>query len=224
MLTLGLALFLTSLPGGARAALWTALRAQRGLIALLILFALVTLSLIWSAGQRLDRAVFILLNMQGYPAWLDRCMWLATQLGNMLAAFLAALLFFFLKYRNLAVTICLGTITLWLLVEAIKILTDRARPSLALGQIRVIGLQEPGDSFPSGHTSQIFFLMTLFIQSFQPGILLTVALYALAALVGFTRIYLGAHYPRDVIAGIVLGSVWGLLAILVDAYWLTARF
>jgi membrane-associated phospholipid phosphatase len=224
MLILGLALFLASLPDGARAALWSALRAQRGLIALLILFAVVTLSLIWSAGQRLDRAVFILLNMRGYPPWLDRCMWLATQLGNMVTAFLAGFVFFLLNYRNLAVRIGLGTLALWLLVETIKILTDRARPSLALGEIRVIGWQEPGDSFPSGHTSQIFFLMTLFVQSFQPGILLTVALYALAALVGFTRIYLGAHYPRDVIAGIVLGSVWGLLAILVDAHWLTVSF
>jgi membrane-associated phospholipid phosphatase len=215
MLIIGLALFLTSLPDGARAALWTALRAQRGLIALLILFALVTLSLIWSAGQRLDRGVFRLLNMRGYPAWLDRCMWLATQLGNMLTAFLAALVFFLLNYRNLAVRICLGTLTLWLLVETIKILTDRERPSSTFEDTRVVGWQEPGDSFPSGHTSQIFFLMTLFIQSLQPGILWTVALYAIAALVGFTRIYVGAHYPRDVFAGIVLGSVWGLLAAVV---------
>jgi len=52
----------------------------------------------------------------------------------------------------------------------------------------------------------------------------TAALYAVAALVGFTRIYVGAHYPRDVIAGIVLGSVWGILATLVDPYWLALRF
>jgi membrane-associated phospholipid phosphatase len=159
-----------------------------------------------------------------YPMWLDRCMWLVTQLGNMLTAFLAALTFYLLNYRNLAITVCLGTLTLWLLVEAIKILTDQERPSSTLEEARVIGWREPGDSFPSGHTSQIFFLMTLIIQSFQPGILWTAALYALAALVGFTRIYVGAHYPRDVAAGIVLGSVWGLLAILVDARWLAVRF
>ena len=45
----------------------------------------------------------------------------------------------------------------------------------------------------------------------------SIALYAVAALVGFTRIYVGAHYPRDVIAGIVLGSVWGILATLLDS-------
>ena len=51
-----------------------------------------------------------------------------------------------------------------------------------------------------------------------------VVLYAAAALVGFTRIYVGAHYPRDVITGVVLGSVWGILAMLVDTYWFALHF
>ncbi len=210
-------MFLIWLPGGVRASLWTALSAQRGLFVLLFLFALVALSLIWSAGQRLDTRVFMLFNMRGYPRWLDRFMWLATQLGNMLAAFIAAFLLFILNYRRLAIEIIFGTLTLWLLVEIIKALSDRDRPFLTLDKTRVIGWREKGDSFPSGHTSQIFFLMTLFIHHFHLGMVETAALYAVAALVGFTRIYVGAHYPRDVIAGIVLGSVWGILATLLDS-------
>jgi membrane-associated phospholipid phosphatase len=224
MLAAGLALFLIWLPGGARASLWTSLSAQRGLVVLLSVFALLTLSLIWSAGQLLDARVFALLNMRIYPLWLDRCMWLVTQVGSMPAALVSALVFFLLRYRDLAAEIVLGTLTLWLLVEAIKILSDRDRPFLTLEQARVVGWREIGDSFPSGHTSQIFFLMTLFIQRFQPGIVGAAALYVVAALVGFTRIYVGAHYPRDVIAGIVLGSVWGLLVTLVGAHWLIPRF
>jgi membrane-associated phospholipid phosphatase len=161
----------------------------------------------------------MLFNMQGYPRWLDRFMWLATQLGNMLAAFVAAFLLFILNYHRLAIEIIFGTLTLWLLVEIIKALIDRDRPFLTLEKIRIIGWQEIGHSFPSGHTSQIFFLTTLFAQHFQLGIGGTAALYTLAALVGSTRIYVGAHYPRDVFAGMVLGSVWGLLATLVDPYW-----
>jgi membrane-associated phospholipid phosphatase len=224
LLVTGLALFLIWLPGGARASLGTALTAQRGLVALLCLFALVTLSLIWSASQRLDIRFFMFLNMRVYPQWLDRCMWLATQLGNMLAAFITALVFFLLNYRDLAVEIILGTLTLWLLVETIKALSDRDRPFLTLDKTRVIGWREKGDSFPSGHTTQIFFMMTLLIHHFQFGIVITAALYAVAALVGFTRIYVGAHYPRDVIGGAVLGSVWGILAALVDPFWFGPRF
>ena len=178
---------------------------------------LITLSLIWSAGHRLDTRVFTLFNMRGYPGWLDRVMWLVTQLGNMLTAFAAAFLLFILNYRRLAIVIILGTLTLWLLVEIIKTLSKRDRPFLTLDKTRVIGWREKGDSFPSGHTTQIFFLMTLFIHHFQPGMPATIALYAVAALVGFTRIYVGAHYPRDVIAGVVLGSVWGILAASLDS-------
>jgi membrane-associated phospholipid phosphatase len=224
LLVSGLVLFLIWLPGGARTLLWTALSAQRGLIILLALFGLLTLSLVWSAGQRLDAQIFMLFNKRNYPRWLDRFMWLATQIGNMLAAFIAAFLFFLLNYRCLAVEIIFGTLTLWLLVETIKSLAGRDRPFLAFDDTRVIGWREKGDSFPSGHTTQIFFLMTLFIHSFGLGLGTAIALYTVAALVGFTRIYVGAHYPRDVVAGIVLGSIWGILAMLVEPYWLFLHF
>jgi membrane-associated phospholipid phosphatase len=217
VLLMGLILFLFWLPGEARASLWTALSAQRGLFVLLFLFALVTLSLIWSAGQRLDARVFMLFNMRGYPKWLDHCMWLATQLGNMLTAFGVAFLLFMLNDRRLAIVIIFGTLTLWLLVEVIKAFSDRDRPFLTMEKTRIIGWREKGDSFPSGHTTQIFFLMTLFTYHFHLGMGGSIALYAIAAVVGFTRIYIGAHYPRDVIAGIVLGSVWGILATLLDS-------
>jgi membrane-associated phospholipid phosphatase len=219
LLLTGVTAFLVWLPAEARALLWTALNAQRELFILLFLFALVTLSLIWSDGQRLDARVFTLFNMRGYPMWLDRFMWFATQLGNMLTAFILAFLLFILDYRRLSIAVVFGTLTLWLLVETIKALADRARPFLVLEATRVVGLREKGDSFPSGHTTQIFFLATLFIHHFQLGMGVSVALYVVAALVGFTRIYVGAHYPRDVIAGLVLGSVWGLLATLLEPYW-----
>lgn len=216
-LVIGLALVLIWIPTGTRASLWMALSAQRGLFVLLFLFALITLSLIWSAGHRLDTRVFMLFNMRGYPKWLDRFMWFVTQLGNMLTAFIVALLVYMLNYHRLSTILIFGTLTLWLLVETIKAFANRDRPFLTLDKTRVIGWQEKGDSFPSGHTTQIFFLTTLFIHHFQLGIMETTLLYAVAALVGFTRIYVGAHYPRDVIAGMVLGSVWGLLAALLDS-------
>jgi membrane-associated phospholipid phosphatase len=217
ILVVGLAAFLTWLPAGARSSLWVGLNAQRGLVILLFLFALLTVSLVWSAGQRLDVQVFTLLNTRGYPRWLDRIMWLATQLGNMLAAFLAAALLFILNFRRMAIEIVFGTLLLWLLVETIKALADRDRPFRTLENTRVIGWKEIGDSFPSGHTTQVFFLTTLFIHRFQLGLGVSIAMYTVATLVGFTRIYVGAHYPRDVIAGLVLGSVWGILVALLDS-------
>lgn len=214
-----LILFLAWLPGTARTSLWLAFSTQWILVVLLFLFALVILSLIWSAGQRLDARVFMFLNAQRYPCWLDRVMWLTTQAGTMLASFLAVILFGLLGDRRLAIEIVFGTITLWLLVEIIKALSVRDRPFRILEKARVIGWQERGDSFPSGHTTQIFFMMTLLVCHYQLGMIASIVLYGIAALVGFTRIYVGAHYPRDVIAGMALGSIWGILAAMIDPYW-----
>lgn len=218
-LVIGLVVFLVWLPGALRAALVTALLAQRTLMSLLLLFALTALSQVWSAGQRLDTRVFLLFNLRGrHPRWLDRIVSVVTQVGNMLTTLFLAGLFFILNYRSLSVEVIFGTLTLWLQVEIVKVLTDRARPFLALQGTRIIGWKERGRSFPSGHTAQTFFLMTLLSHYFQIDMVGTAALYAVALLVGFTRIYVGAHYPRDIIGGAVLGSVWGVLAVLVSPY------
>jgi hypothetical protein len=110
LLAAGLILFLILLPAGARALLGMALSAHRELVLLLGLFALLTLSLIWSAGQRLDTRLFLFINLQAHPEWLDRFMGLATQLGNMLTALIAALLLFLGNIRGLAFEIILGTL------------------------------------------------------------------------------------------------------------------
>jgi len=219
-LVAGLSLFFLWLPSGARAAMFTALRANRTMVTMLIVFSLITVSLLWSFGRSLDTKIFLLFNLRGFhPKWLDRLMWLATQAGNMITAGILAGIFFAIKYRRLTVEIVLGTLTLWLVVEIFKTLTDRARPFVDHEKARVIGWRERGRSFPSGHTAQMFFLAMLISHWFHPGIGGIAGLYAAAVLVGFTRVYVGAHYPRDVIGGAVLGSVWGILVTLVDPYW-----
>ena len=224
-LVTGVILLLIWLPSTARTALLAALRAQRALVGMILLFTVIALSLVWSAGQRLDTWAFLLFNIRGYhPRWLDRAVGLATQVGNMVTAFLLAGLLFLRDYRRVAVEVIFGTLTLWLLVEIVKTLTDRARPFLEVQGTRIIGWRERGRSFPSGHTAQTFFLATLLHHRFQMGVEASIAMYSVAALVGFTRMYVGAHYPRDVIGGAVLGCAWGVLATLVDRYWLGLWF
>ena len=101
----------------------------------------------------------------------------------------------------------LRNITQRLLVNIIIAIMERDRSFHTLDQSRVPGLREQGDWFPRGHTMRIFFRATMFIHNFQFGLAESLALYAVATLVGSARIYIGAHYPRDVLAGIALGSV-----------------
>jgi membrane-associated phospholipid phosphatase len=59
---------------------------------------------------------------------------------------------------------------------------------------------------------------TIIVQHFHVSVLAAILLYAIALLVGITRMYVGAHYPRDVLAGAILGSAWGLLGVVVEGY------
>jgi membrane-associated phospholipid phosphatase len=218
-LILALGLFLSWLPAGERNVILIILSANRWVIALLFVFGAIALSLLWSSGQRLDVWVFQALNLRGYHAtWLDAAMWVSTQIGNFLFICLLAFAAYLLGNHSYTYNLILGSITLWLVVETIKALTDRARPFNLLRETRVIGYQEPGLSFPSGHTAQTFFLMTLTIRHFQLPLWAAATLYFVAALVAFTRVYLGVHYPRDVMAGATLGIIWGILGVMLAPY------
>jgi membrane-associated phospholipid phosphatase len=216
----GLGLFLAWLSPVARDALIIGLVANQLLIDLLVGFSLIALSLLWSVGQRFDVWVFAALNLRGYHSrWMDGAMWLTTQIGSAGFAALLAVGAYALGNRPLAIELVLGTLTLWLLVELIKAFTDRARPFNLLRETRVIGRRQPGLSFPSGHTAQTLFIVALCISHFQLSLGIATGLYGIAALVAFTRVYVGAHYPRDVIAGAILGLVWGILSVLVAPYF-----
>ena len=88
----------------------------------------------------------------------------------------------------------------------IKNLVRRRRP-WSTAPVRVVGPLTPDFSFPSGHTAGSFAAATA-LAAFYPE--RTPLLVTIAALVGYSRVYLGHHHPTDVIAGAGLGSAVGL--------------
>lgn len=220
LLLIALVAFFNALAPETRSSLFRGLFANRVLVFLLLSFALVMLSLLFSAGQRLDAWIFLQFNLRGYrPLWLDRFMWGFTQIGNGAVGIGLAVLFYLSGLRSLGVQLLAGILTLWLVVEVVKALVERRRPFIVLEGTRIIGWRERGLSFPSGHTAQTFFMTTLLVQYLHLSALLGGMVYLAAAIVGFTRIYVGAHYPRDVLAGAMLGCVWGLLISLFELYF-----
>lgn len=194
---------------------WNGLTRHPLLAGLLLIFIALALSLLWSTGNRIDAWVFMNVNMWGArPVWLDRLMLGLTQLGSGVTALVLALLFFQMGQRRLAYALILGTLALWLLVELLKAIIRRPRP-YALEGIRMVGARMPGRSFPSGHSSQSFFIAALITAALAPPLSLGIGLYLMASLVGLTRLYVGAHYPRDVLAGAVLGTAFGILTALI---------
>ena len=90
----------------------------------------------------------------------------------------------------------------------VKRLFRRQRPYLVLDEIFVTENPLKDHSFPSGHTTAIFSLIIPFI-CLHP--LLIYILLPIGLAVGISRIYLGLHYPSDVLVGALLGSVTGYL-------------
>jgi membrane-associated phospholipid phosphatase len=218
-LSASLVLFLLWMPSVMRMIIWRALVARGILSGMLLVFSLLAISLVWSAGQRVDVWAFLVFNLRGSrPVWLDWMMLGFSQIGSGMASLAIGLILILVSDRLVAYAFILGSITLWMMVELLKALVRRSRPIFRVTQARIVGYRAIGRSFPSGHTSQAFFIVTLMAPYFHASAWVVLILYTIALLVGITRMYVGAHYPRDVLAGAILGIVWGLLGVLVNGY------
>jgi undecaprenyl-diphosphatase len=101
---------------------------------------------------------------------------------------------------------------IWVLCEWIKLAIKRQRPDLGAD---VAGL---GYSYPSAHTLVgISLYMTLamvastFTESRVKKSAIWISASVFCALLGFSRLYLGVHYPTDVLGGALLGAAWVIL-------------
>ncbi|MFQ5607898.1 MAG: phosphatase PAP2 family protein [Candidatus Zixiibacteriota bacterium] len=116
----------------------------------------------------------------------------------------------------------------FLAATALKPLFERARPCQApvmFENLRLLVNCGPAFSFPSAHATNSFAVATFFFwiaHTVRAGRQLRWSLLPLAVLIALSRVFVGVHYPGDILAGAVLGALCGIGVALVFEHYLPA--
>lgn len=148
-----------------------------------------------------------------HAPWLDGVMWLLSVLGVtglVWIAIAAVMASWVPRLRAPAWQVVLAVILAQGVVDwGIKPLIARPRPFIADATSRVVGYLPPTYSFPSGHSTSSFAAAT--VLAFALTRRRAALTWALATTVAFSRIYIGVHYPLDVVVGALVGVLLGVL-------------
>ena len=160
---------------------------------------------------KLDKNIMIFINVKLRCRALDLLMPIITYLGSsefstVLA--LSAIMVTGYSRESYGLKLTLTLIISGIITQVVKRTVNRLRPFLIMKDLHIKKIGIDDFSFPSGHTTAAFSsaVMTLL---FYPH--LTAPCLILALLAGLSRIYLGVHFPTDVVAGAFIGSTVSLL-------------
>ncbi|MGO9262637.1 MAG: phosphatase PAP2 family protein [Bryobacteraceae bacterium] len=175
----------------------------------LLVFGAMAYPLVRGEAIGFDLPVRAAIHGWAFPA-LTVAMRMITMLGsqNLLAALGAILVWRFVKRgeRQSAYLLAAGSLSAEALSELLKVLIHRPRPEVFFGLV-------PAEtySFPSGHAFVPAVYFGILAGILAAGARWRAAVVVLAAVLGFSRVYLGYHYPSDVVGGWALAVVWLVL-------------
>ena len=171
--------------------------------------------------ESLDLQWRALLNSHSSPS-MTELMSYTTQLGAIAALSVLSVGvmvgFLALKLKRAAALMAANMVGAWALNDSLKLFFHRARPEA------FFGIPPPGDySFPSGHSlcsfcfyGMITALFVVRIRSRAARFVIVTAAAVNIAGVGLSRVYLGVHYPTDVLGGWSIGLCWVSFLLMFD--------
>lgn len=190
-------------------------RDPRYLVALLWAVPLFILTYIQAVNSgwfdSIEKPIFHWIN--DWPHWFGSIMYIITQMGSLGGLVVWMAIAWYLINRRGSGTVLFAGVLGWLLAKIAKTAVHRGRPTEIFHQINLFQSHiYSGFGFPSGHSTFSAACATVLYYQVRPRyrkyILLTVFL------VGISRIYLGAHFPLDVVGGWALGVIAGSIAML----------
>ncbi len=179
----------------------------------------------------LDKRLFLFLNRVNHP-YLDFLMFYATQTFFWLPVYLFLIFLIFKKYKQEAWFFLLGAALVIAVTDQVtstfmKPYFARLRPShdpSLAGLVHVVNGYTGGlYGFASSHAANTFgmaILVWLALKSFYPKV---VWIFVWAALMAYTRIYLGVHFPADILVGAAIGLVTGWIGFTLSN-WMIVRY
>jgi undecaprenyl-diphosphatase len=136
-----------------------------------------------------------------------------TTLGNGGMLWIAATVILLIPKKTRKIGIMSGAALLGSLIinnNLLKNIVQRPRPFVTFTDLKII-IPTPSEfSFPSGHTASSFAAASVFYKHLPRKI--GVPAIVLAGLIGLSRLYVGVHYPTDVIAGVLMGILLSYMA------------
>jgi len=157
---------------------------------------------------QIDTISFIEISEMRTPV-LESLFVILTNGGTFIFIILIILILWIKGERKPAIYLAVGLIIDTILVFTLKTSIHRPRPYEVLS----IPTLEFGDHFgslPSGHTSRAFLCATILSKFYRKYL---VIFFLIALSVGFSRVYIGSHYPLDVIIGAINGVLLGMIVV-----------
>jgi len=167
---------------------------------------------------RLDKEIFLFVNLKLQNRFFDFLMPFITEFKNWRILFfliILAMLIFGRKKERIAAVLVL--IVLAVADSSVNLLLKswigRVRPCNVFPHVHLLAGCSHSGSFPSSHAANIFAAGTILTFFYRRVWLIWLAI---AVTVSFSRIYVGVHYPLDVLGGAAYGILLGVLILLIS--------
>ena len=185
-------------------------------LAAFILFAIVTASFLSKEPGPMDLAILGTTARLRF-SFLNNLLLALTFLGStpliLIQAFIVSVLLASARDRMSMLQLTLSSFGAIVMTELLKRFFARERPTLV-----PVLMKATGYSYPSGHSLAIaatYVTLAIIAWSYASSprqrILAVTSAAAVIAVVAFSRVYIGVHYPSDTVSGILLGTTWALL-------------